>query len=66
MDVETLDRCDLCGRRQVDVLDRANNICACANCGYVFDGPRPTAAAITEFYSRPTKYNAWVDAEADP
>jgi SAM-dependent methyltransferase len=64
MDIETLDRCDLCGSRQVDVLDGASNMCGCASCGYVFDNPRPTAAAITAFYSRPTKYDAWVDAEA--
>jgi 2-polyprenyl-3-methyl-5-hydroxy-6-metoxy-1,4-benzoquinol methylase len=63
MEMEILEACNLCGSRHLDVLDAASNLCRCASCGYVFDNPRPTAAAIRSFYSKPTQYDEWLRAE---
>lgn len=60
---ETLNSCDLCGGRQIGVIDAECSICACQTCGYVFDNPRPTAGAIAAFYSKPTKYDHWLAQE---
>jgi SAM-dependent methyltransferase len=63
METETLDRCNLCGSSQLETLYAASDICRCVTCGYIFDNPRPTASAIKDFYSRPTKYDGWMREE---
>lgn len=62
--VEELDKCNICGSSQIISVDVDNNICECQSCAYVFDSPRPTAQAISEFYSKPTQYDSWLVAES--
>jgi ubiquinone/menaquinone biosynthesis C-methylase UbiE len=61
---ETLSRCLLCDSERIQAVDAEYNLCRCPACGYVFDNPRPTLEALVNFYSRPGKYDSWVDAEA--
>jgi ubiquinone/menaquinone biosynthesis C-methylase UbiE len=63
MELETLNCCNLCGSKQLEVLDAASNLCGCQSCGYVFDNPRPTADEVKRFYSKATKYDVWVRDE---
>jgi len=60
MELETLESCNLCDAKGILALDSENNICQCRVCGYVFDNPRPTAAEVAAFYSRPGQYNVWI------
>jgi transcription elongation factor Elf1 len=60
---ETLSRCLLCDSAQVQAVDAEYNLCRCEACGYTFDNPRPTLAAIVNFYSTPKKYDTWLVAE---
>ncbi len=62
-EMETLSRCLLCDSAQVQAVDAGYNLCRCEACGYTFDNPRPTLAAIVDFYSKPKKYDTWVAAE---
>jgi 2-polyprenyl-3-methyl-5-hydroxy-6-metoxy-1,4-benzoquinol methylase len=62
-DVELLDACPLCEARSLGVLDSTVNLCECKRCGYVFNNPRPTLAALIAFYSQPTKYDPWLAEE---
>lgn len=63
METEVLSCCNLCGSVKVKTEDEEHRICRCEVCGYVFDSPRPTARAISDFYSKPTKYDRWLDQE---
>jgi hypothetical protein len=60
-DVEVLHACPLCEADSLGVLD--SNLCECKRCGYVFNNPRPTLAALISFYSQPTKYDQWLAEE---
>jgi ubiquinone/menaquinone biosynthesis C-methylase UbiE len=60
---ETLIECLLCGSHGIEAIDPDAALSMCSSCGYVFDNPRPTLKAITDFYSRPTKYDAWLAEE---
>lgn len=60
MELETLHSCNVCGSKQLQVLDLEANICGCRSCGYIFDNPRPTTREIISFYSQPTKYDTWL------
>jgi ubiquinone/menaquinone biosynthesis C-methylase UbiE len=62
-DWETLSRCLLCDSERIQAVDAEYNLCRCEACGYVFDNPRPTLAAIVDFYSAPKKYDTWLVAE---
>src|SRR6266478_701550 len=62
-DVEVLYACPLCEADSLGVLDSTANLCECKRCGYVFDNPRPTLAALIAFYSQPTKYDQWLAEE---
>jgi len=63
--LEAIDICNVCHSKDVTVLDGASNICRCAECGFVFDNPRPSPEDLVGFYSRPSKYDSWLaDAEA--
>jgi 2-polyprenyl-3-methyl-5-hydroxy-6-metoxy-1,4-benzoquinol methylase len=33
----------------------------CGGCGYIFDNPRPTLDELVRFYSKPTKYDSWLN-----
>jgi 2-polyprenyl-3-methyl-5-hydroxy-6-metoxy-1,4-benzoquinol methylase len=63
VELETLDRCDVCHSRALEQADATNRICRCQHCGYVFVNPRPTQREIVEFYSRSTQYDPWLDEE---
>jgi len=62
-DVELLHACPLCEADSLGVLDSTANLCECRRCGYVFNNPRPTLAALISFYSQPTKYDQWLAEE---
>ena len=40
--------CPLCEAGSLGVLDSTGNLCECKRCGYVFNNPRPTLAALSE------------------
>jgi 2-polyprenyl-3-methyl-5-hydroxy-6-metoxy-1,4-benzoquinol methylase len=58
---ELLQQCKLCDSELLDLLDPDCNIAQCRACGYVFDNPRPTPEALVSFYSKPGKYDSWLD-----
>ena len=60
---ESLSSCLLCGSPQLRTLDERSRMSGCSACGYVFDNPRPTLAALVEFYSQPSKYDHWMENE---
>lgn len=62
-EMETLSRCLLCDSARIQAVDAEYNLCRCEACGYAFDNPRPTLAAIVNFYSTPKKYDTWLVAE---
>jgi SAM-dependent methyltransferase len=62
-DWETLLYCLLCGSEQIQAVDAPYNLYRCRACGYVFDNPRPTLAALVSFYSKPGKYDSWLEIE---
>jgi SAM-dependent methyltransferase len=61
MDSELLQQCSLCDSPQLDTLDPECNIAQCRSCGYIFDNPRPTIEALIGFYSKPGKYDSWLE-----
>ncbi|HEV7521484.1 MAG TPA: class I SAM-dependent methyltransferase [Candidatus Angelobacter sp.] len=61
METELLQHCKLCDSDSLGVLDPDCNIAQCHTCGYVFDNPRPTLKELINFYSRPGKYDSWLD-----
>jgi SAM-dependent methyltransferase len=63
MRTETVEACCVCLGDNVAVVDAANALNACADCGFVFDSPRPTVDELVAFYSRPTQYDDWIEAE---
>jgi ubiquinone/menaquinone biosynthesis C-methylase UbiE len=63
-DWETLSRCLLCDSERIQAADPEYNLYRCQVCGYVFDNPRPTLTALVSFYSKPGKYDSWLEAEA--
>jgi SAM-dependent methyltransferase len=46
----------------LSVLDAANALKVCDTCRFVFDSPRPTIDELIAFYSRPTQYDDWIEA----
>jgi SAM-dependent methyltransferase len=64
-DLETVDRCLLCASQNVGVADRDFHFCRCAECGYVYDSPRPTRASIVRFYSAQDRYEDWLQHDHD-
>jgi 2-polyprenyl-3-methyl-5-hydroxy-6-metoxy-1,4-benzoquinol methylase len=62
--MEVVRSCNVCQSCSIQKVDLQNNLCLCGACGYVFDSPRPTAAAVTRFYSQPAKYDSWLKEEA--
>ncbi|HUK46109.1 MAG TPA: class I SAM-dependent methyltransferase [Terriglobales bacterium] len=61
--METIQACNVCGCDIFEPADTEWNLCRCLSCGFVFDNPRPTLAEVSDFYSKPTKYDSWVDDE---
>ena len=63
-DLETLSHCLLCDSERIQPADAEYNLNRCQACGFVFDNPRPTLKALITFYSKPGKYDSWLEAEA--
>src|ERR1700747_2476492 len=62
-DVGVLYTCPLCEADSLGVLDSTADLCECKRCGYVFNNPRPTLAALIAFYSQPAKSHHWLAEE---
>lgn len=60
MKIEILPQCILCDSSRVELLDPQCNIARCASCGYIFDNPRPSLEELIGFYSKPAKYDSWL------
>ncbi len=63
MDLERLEACSLCRSPNLVTVDAERYFCRCSDCGYIFDNPRPTAAEIVRFYSKPGQYRDWLEEE---
>jgi SAM-dependent methyltransferase len=59
--METVQSCKICGAELIESADPGWNLCQCVACGYMFDNPRPTLEELSEFYSKPNKYDSWID-----
>jgi 2-polyprenyl-3-methyl-5-hydroxy-6-metoxy-1,4-benzoquinol methylase len=62
-DMEVVSCCNICRSDRIEKIDSEYNFCRCDSCGYVFDSPRPSFAAIGAFYSQAGKYDAWLHEE---
>ena len=61
MSDEYIKTCKLCNSGQLKNIDDLCNIYQCSSCGYIFDNPRPSFNEICDYYSRPGKYNGWLE-----
>ena len=61
MKTEIIKSCKLCGSENILPIDKECNIYQCSSCGYTFDNPRPSFDEIQEYYSRPGKYDGWIE-----
>jgi len=61
MKTELLQTCLVCHSKVLETADPACQIMQCRDCGYIFDNPRPTLDELVEFYSKPTKYDGWLN-----
>lgn len=62
--IEEVTNCNCCDESEtIRVLDKENNLWICDNCGYIFDNPRPTVVAITDYYSDTENYDFWLEEE---
>jgi SAM-dependent methyltransferase len=59
MQTETLSQCILCGSPAISPIDKEFGFFHC-KCGFIFDNPRPTLAAIAEHYSKDDQYDGWI------
>jgi 2-polyprenyl-3-methyl-5-hydroxy-6-metoxy-1,4-benzoquinol methylase len=57
---ERLDACPSCDGTGIVSIDADRYLCRCAECGLVFDNPRPTIEALAAYYSAGDKYNRWL------
>jgi SAM-dependent methyltransferase len=60
MGTENLAACILCESPSLSWPDREFNVCRCGSCGLTFENPRPVAADIAGFYSKPMQYDGWI------
>jgi 2-polyprenyl-3-methyl-5-hydroxy-6-metoxy-1,4-benzoquinol methylase len=65
MKIESLVECNLCGSKDLKIIDAKICLSQCDNCEYIFDNPRPILSEISEFYSRPNQYDEWLSAIED-
>ncbi|HST79030.1 MAG TPA: class I SAM-dependent methyltransferase [Verrucomicrobiae bacterium] len=61
MRTELLQECSICCGQHFQLLDPECNIARCASCGYIFDNPRPSLEELIHFYSKPAKYDSWLE-----
>lgn len=61
MKTEIVELCNVCGSDIIETVDPDCNIAKCADCGYIFDNPRPTLEELVTFYSRPAQYDSWLN-----
>jgi SAM-dependent methyltransferase len=55
--------CSICRSDRIQKIDSDFNFCCCESCGFIFDSPRPSFAAISAFYSQAGKYDVWLNDE---
>jgi SAM-dependent methyltransferase len=55
------EHCLICNSDTLTILDGESNLCKCSSCGYIFDNPRPSFDEIQDYYSRPGKYDGWLE-----
>ncbi len=60
MKTDFIDHCSLCASDQLEMIDSDCNITQCRHCGYIFDNPRPALEELVGFYSKPAKYDPWL------
>lgn len=63
LELEVVLSCNVCGSDRIEKIDPEFNFCRCDSCGYVFDSPRPSFAAVSAFYSQLGKYDPWLHEE---
>jgi ubiquinone/menaquinone biosynthesis C-methylase UbiE len=63
LDMEVVSCCNICRSSRIEAIDSEFNLCRCDSCGFVFDSPRPTFAAVGAFYSQAGKYDTWLHEE---
>jgi ubiquinone/menaquinone biosynthesis C-methylase UbiE len=61
MKTELVRSCNVCDADTLETVDPVCNIAQCAQCGYVFDNPRPMPEELVKFYSRPAQYDSWLE-----
>ena len=58
--LEKLSRCILCESENIKEYCQISDINLCNHCGLFFDNPRPTIAAIKDYYSKNDQYDIWL------
>ncbi len=61
MPVETVEKCNFCASKNFSDLDKTAHLVECRDCGYVFVSPRPSLSDLKQYYSKPSKYDVWLD-----
>lgn len=65
MEMEHLSMCPICRSKTIHPINGVEFLCRCEECCYVFDNPRPTKNEITKYYSKPSKYDVWLENLTD-
>jgi ubiquinone/menaquinone biosynthesis C-methylase UbiE len=59
--MELVSHCILCTSPELKTHCPDNLFSQCRHCGHFFDNPRPTEKEISDFYSKETQYDEWLD-----
>jgi hypothetical protein len=62
MQTEILNACCLCHSSRLSSFDAVVDLQRCDDCSFVFANPRPTLDELTTYYSKPSKYDGWLNA----
>ncbi len=57
---EVVDACLLCGSSNLTLIDARAGINRCGDCSFKFVSPRPTQAAIHDYYNITANYDNWL------
>lgn len=58
---EVVAKCNFCGSSRFADLDASANLKRCLDCDYAFVSPRPSLDDLKKYYSKPSKYDVWLD-----
>lgn len=58
--IETLESCCICHKKDIKIVDVQCCIWKCEACDFYFNNPRPSQEEITRFYSKTAKYDSWL------